>query len=84
MQRKRGIEPAADNEIPLALTGIVPCKVSCENGAIRMGDLLVTSSAPGYAMKGTNKSKMLGAVLGKALQPLTSGKGVIEVLVVQK
>jgi len=30
------------------------------------------------------ESKLLGAALGKALQPLSSGKGVIEVLVVQK
>jgi hypothetical protein len=35
----------------------------------------------GYAMKGTERSKMLGAVLGKALGNLDSGTGVIEVLV---
>jgi len=78
---KRGIADPADNEIPLALTGIVPCKVSCENGPIRMGDLLVTSRTPGYAMKATDSHRMLGAVVGKALQPLKKGRGVIEVLV---
>lgn len=60
--------------------GIVPCKVSAENGAIQIGDLLVTSSTPGHAMKGTDRSRMFGAVLGKALQPLPSGAGVIEVM----
>lgn len=68
-------------EIPLAIVGIVPCKVTAENGSIRPGDLLVTSSTPGYAMKGTRKSKMLGAVMGKALEPLREGKGTILVLV---
>jgi len=32
-------------------------------------------------MKGTERSKMLGAVVGKALEPLEQGKGVIQVLV---
>jgi len=71
----------ASNEIPLAIVGIVPCKVSAENGSIMPGDLLVTSSTPGHAMKGTDRSRMLGAVVGKALEPLSEGKGVIQVLV---
>ncbi len=37
----------------LALTGRVPCKVTDENGPIRPGDLLTTSSTPGHAMKWT-------------------------------
>jgi hypothetical protein len=78
--RKVG-ESAPQNEIPLAVVGIVPCKVTTENGPIQIGDLLVTSSTPGHAMKGTDRSKMLGAVVGKALEPLEEGKGVIQVLV---
>jgi len=74
-------DPHLDKEIPLAVVGIAPCKVSTENGPIAVGDLLVTSSTVGFAMKGTDRSKMLGAVLGKAMQPLKSGKGVIQVLV---
>jgi len=68
-------------EVPLAVVGIVPCKVSAENGPIERGDLLVTSSTPGHAMKGTDRNRMLGAVVGKALEPLGEGKGVIQVLV---
>jgi hypothetical protein len=75
-------DPAVQKtEVPLAVVGIVPCKVSTENGAIARGDLLVTSSRPGYAMKGTNRRRMLGAVVGKALEPLPNGTGVIQVLV---
>jgi trimeric autotransporter adhesin len=76
-----GIDDIMANEIPLAIVGIVPCKVSAENGAIQPGDLLVTSSTPGHAMKGTDRARMLGAVVGKALEPLREGKGVIQVLV---
>lgn len=78
-QHEMGVNP--ENEIPVAMVGIVPCKVSAENGAIRRGDLLVTSSMPGYAMRGTDRARMLGAVLGKALQELDSGTGVIEIMV---
>jgi hypothetical protein len=69
------------NEVPLAVVGIVPCKVTSENGPIQVGDLLVASSTPGHAMKGTDRSKLIGAVVGKALEPMQEGKGVIQVLV---
>jgi hypothetical protein len=67
------------DEVPMAMIGIVPTKVSAENGPIHPGDLLVTSSRSGYAMRGTDHSQMLGAVIGKALGHLDSGTGVIEV-----
>jgi len=74
-------ESSRATEVPLAVVGIVPCKVTAENGPISRGDLLVTSSIPGYAMKGTDRRRMIGAVLGKALEPFAQGKGTIEVLV---
>ena len=74
-------EALPKNEVPLAVVGIVPCKVTAENGPIVPGDLLVTSSTPGHAMKGTDRSRMLGAVVGKALEPMQKGTGVIQVLV---
>jgi hypothetical protein len=55
--------------------------VTAENGPVLSGDLLVTSSTPGYAMKGTNRKRMLSAVVGKALEPVREGKGIIQVLV---
>jgi hypothetical protein len=78
---RRQTTPKSDAEVPMAMVGIVPTKVSAENGPIHRGDLLVTSSQIGYAMKGTDRSRMLGAVIGKALDNLESGKGVIEVVV---
>ncbi len=67
------------NGTPLALTGIVPCKVSSENGPIQAGDLLTTSSTPGHAMKATDKRA--GTIIGKALESFSSARGVIQVLV---
>jgi hypothetical protein len=74
-------DSSVNNEVPLAIIGIVPCKVSAENGPIHAGDLLVTASRPGYAMKGTDRRRMMGAVVGKALGSLDKGTGTIEVLV---
>jgi len=78
---RRQTTPHSPDEVPMAMIGIVPTKVSAENGAIHPGDLLVTSSTMGYAMKGTDRNRMLGAVIGKALGKLDSGTGVIEVVV---
>jgi hypothetical protein len=74
-------DPSLAAEIPVAIVGIVPCKVTNENGPIARGDLLVTSSTPGYAMRGSDKSMLPGAIVGKALQPFSGVKGKIEVLV---
>lgn len=68
-------------EVPMAMVGRVPTKVSAENGPIKVGELLVSSSTQGYAMKGTDRGRMLGAVIGKALGNLEAGTGVIQVLV---
>jgi hypothetical protein len=66
--------------IPVAILGIVPCKVSAENGPVQRGDLLVSSATPGHAMR-AGANPLPGAVLGKALQPLSNGTGIILVLV---
>jgi len=67
------------NEVPLAVVGIVPCKASAENGSIHPGDLLVTSGTPGHAMR--DDDPKVGTVLGKALESLASGTGLVKVLV---
>ncbi|MBU0634570.1 MAG: hypothetical protein KKA52_05855 [Candidatus Omnitrophica bacterium] len=70
-----------EGELPLALAGIVKCKVTAENGPIKNGDLLVTSSLAGYAMRAAAGQIKPGMLLGKALQPHTEGKGKIFILV---
>jgi len=50
----------------------VPTKVTTENGLIDPGDLLLSSPNPGYAMKGTDRDRLAGTVIGKALAPCAS------------
>ncbi len=40
-------DPASADEVPMAMVGRVPTKVSAENGPIEVGDLLVSSSTMG-------------------------------------
>jgi hypothetical protein len=75
-----GGKPVEPGRIPLALIGIVPVKASAENGPIRPGDLLVTSSPPGHAVR-AGASPPQGTVIGKALGPLPCGASIIEMLV---
>jgi hypothetical protein len=72
---------SSHGRLPIALVGKVYCKVDADNGAIEVGDLLTTSPTPGHAMKASDPSHAFGAVLGKALQSLKSGKGMIPILV---
>ena len=76
----------SDNKEMVAQSGRVKVKVDARYGAIRIGDLLVTSPTPGHAMRsrpvrvGTHLMHRPGTLLGKALEPLPSGKGEILVL----
>jgi len=75
----RAEEVSASNRVPVSTSGIVSCKVDATYGAIREGDLLVASPTPGHAMRAENPAQ--GTVIGKALEPLPNGTGLIKVLV---
>jgi hypothetical protein len=77
---KGGVTRVGADEIPVAITGIVPVKVTAANGAIRPGDLLVTSREPGRAMRASANPRV-GTVVGKALGALPRGRGTIRMLV---
>jgi len=72
---------AGDGRPVLALAGTVPVKVTNEAGSIRVGDLLTTSSTPGFAMRCADRVACIGAILGKALEPLSIQAGVVRALV---
>ncbi len=65
----------------VALSGRVYGPADTSNGAVRPGDLLTASAAPGYAMKATDHAKAQRAILGKAMTELSEGKGMVLVLV---
>jgi hypothetical protein len=66
---------------PIALMGKVYCKVDAEYSPVRIGDMLTTSLTPGHAMKADDPIKAFGAVIGKALGNLPSGRGLLPILV---
>jgi len=74
------------NKEAIATTGRVKVHATAQNGAIKRGDLLVTSDIPGTAMRSTPISidgrtfHQPGTIIGKALEPLTDGTGDIMVL----
>jgi len=53
---------------PVALSGRVPVKVTTENGEIKVGDFVTSSSTKGFGMKATSA----GRVLGQALESFDS------------
>lgn len=49
--------------LPVALSGRVPVKASAQNGPIKAGDYLTTSSIPGVAMKATQAGVIIGTAM---------------------
>jgi hypothetical protein len=70
-----------DRRKSISLMGKVNCKVDATYSSIEIGDLLTTSSTIGHAMRVNDPLKGFGAVIGKALQPLKAGQGIIAILV---
>jgi hypothetical protein len=77
---------ASSDRVKVATTGRVKVHVDANAGAIHIGDLLVTSDRPGTAMRsqpvlvGGIAIHRPGTVIGKALEPLSTGKGDVLVL----
>jgi hypothetical protein len=76
-----GRQPGKNHCMPVALMGKVYCKVDAHYGPIEVGDLLTTSDTPGHAMKAVDPMRSFGAVIGKALKPLSAGLGLIPILI---
>ena len=76
-----GRRAGEQNRVPIALIGRTGCRVDATYGAVRVGDLLTTSPTPGHAMLAKDPVRAFGAVVGKALVPLTMGRSLIPVLI---
>lgn len=61
----------------LALAGRVPVRVSLENGPIKAGDYLTSSSTPGVAMKATKPGQMVGKALEDFANPNPDSQGTV-------
>jgi hypothetical protein len=73
--------PGRTARMPIALSGKAYCKVDAGFERIDVGDLLVTSPTRAHAMKATDPLRAFGAVIGKALRGLESGRDLIPILV---
>lgn len=78
---EKNVDADLSDEVPMGVIGVIPTKVCNENGMIHRGDLLVTSSKPGYAMKADIDKVKPGQVIGKALAEFDGAAGKINVLV---
>ena len=72
------------DDLPTVLSGVVAlCNVDAATGAIEVGDVLVSSSTLGYAMR-ANGTPVPGTVIAKALESLDGGTATIRVLVLSR
>lgn len=78
---ERDVDADLSDLVPMGVVGVLPTKVTSQGGAIKAGDLLVTSSKMGYAMKGDPRKMKLGMVIGKALEDFDGKEGIINVFV---
>jgi hypothetical protein len=69
------------DRLPISLSGKVFCKVDATYDPIEVGDLPVSSPTRAHAMKANDPMRAFGAVIGKALGELGSGRGFIPILV---
>lgn len=73
--------PGHEDAPPIALSGRVYVHCDASSGPIAPGDFLTTSDTPGHAMKAADSVRRQGAILGKAMTALESGRGMVLVLV---
>jgi hypothetical protein len=79
LRYEEGAARANDYLLVVTLGSYKQIKVDASFGAIEPGDILVSSSTPGYAMK--SDSPKPGTIIGKALGSLASGAGTIPVII---
>ena len=70
---------SGDGAIAIATAGVALCRVDASTASIDVGDLLIASSIEGHAMK-HDGTVPKAAILGRAVDPLPVGAGLIRVL----
>jgi len=75
-----GASADATPSVNIALVGTAFCRVDADVRPIGVGDLITTSDTAGHGMKAVDPASSFGAVIGKALAPLESGRGLIPII----
>jgi hypothetical protein len=68
LMTEENIDTDISDKVPMGVLGVIPTKVCIEGGEIKRGDILVTSSKPGVAMKADINKIKPGEIIGKALE----------------
>ena len=76
-----GRDGGGGQRVTVALIGRAHCKVDASYGPVETGDLLTTSPTRGHAMLAADPARAFGAILGKALRPLSHGRATVPILV---
>jgi hypothetical protein len=67
--------------VPVTILGKAFCKADASERPIQIGDVVTTARTPGHLISAEPSKLVPGAMFGKALAPLASGRGLIPVLV---
>ena len=84
LTEKEGVDTDLTDMVPMGVVGVIPTKVCLEGGIIKRGDMVVSASLKGHAMKADAALVKPGQVIGKALENFdgTGGRtGKIRILV---
>jgi len=73
-------EEAMATTASIALVGTAFCNVDADLAPIEAGDLITTSETCGHGMKAADPAISIGAIIGKALAPLRSGRGMVPIV----
>jgi hypothetical protein len=65
----------------IAMVGTTYCLADASDAPILPGDLLVSGRRKGHAMKALDPFLRVGAIIGKSLERLDSGQGLVRVVV---
>jgi hypothetical protein len=76
-----GEQSADGRNVPLALMGRVYCQVDADWGEIAVGTLITSSPTVGHGMAASDPQRAFGAIIGKALGTLCSGRALLPILV---
>jgi hypothetical protein len=76
-------EPAGPGEyLTIVYRGLIQVKVDASSASIQVGDLLASANTSGRAMRApTTEAVAHGAIIGKAMEPMAEGQGLIWALV---
>lgn len=73
--------PLRAGHVAVATQGVSPVRVDANARPIRPGDLLVAGAHPGHAVSVADPGSAAGAIIGKALEGLETGRGVVRALI---